>query len=179
MVLPVRAKGTEYFGETVWHRDSELPILGSVGLAAYLDHLEDNTGALRLLRSSHISPSAEVSSPGPVGAGDGEPVVTVPGDIIAFDERLWHASRGGRVRRQWRIDFIIDPVTAAEEELVRTYFAGNFQPGWDGGYDVDRYPTYGLYWQDHAPEWTSRLRYLGALQLALAEEEAARARRNG
>ena len=43
VVLPVRAKGTEYFGETAWHRDSELPILASVGLAAYLDHLDDNS----------------------------------------------------------------------------------------------------------------------------------------
>src|SRR5262245_55881688 len=44
-VLPGRAKGTRYFGDTSRHRDSDLDI-ASVGCIAYLDPVTVATGAL-------------------------------------------------------------------------------------------------------------------------------------
>src|SRR5678816_1645997 len=47
-VLPTRAKGTRYFGNTHWHTDSELPIT-SIGILAYFESLHADDGALRVV----------------------------------------------------------------------------------------------------------------------------------
>src|SRR5262245_5992747 len=47
-VVPTRAKGTRYFGNTHWHTDSELPIT-SIGILAYFESLHAENGALRVL----------------------------------------------------------------------------------------------------------------------------------
>jgi hypothetical protein len=176
-VIPGRAKGTRYVGDTAWHRDSDLDV-ATIGFAGYLEALGEHDGALRVWTGSHRAGSIE-SSEGPP-AGDrvtGRSVDTEPGDLIVFDERLWHASSGGGERRQWRVDFVADPTTPAEEEQIRTYFAGMFPPGWDGGYDVDRYPSYGAHWCRSRDPWVNRLRHLGAIERADQEEAAARAKR--
>jgi hypothetical protein len=170
-VIPTRAKGTRYFGGTSWHRDSDMD-LASVGLAAYLEPLDAHSGALRVIGGSHLSDTA---TPGPEVA---EVVVsTVPGDVIAFDEHLFHSSAGGHDRRQWRVDFVADPVGPDEEVTVRSYFAGIFPLEWDGGYDVDRYPSYGEEWRRSGRPWTDRLRQLGVYQLADDEERWMRTHR--
>ena len=51
-VLPTRAKGTRYHGETPWHTDSDLP-LRSVGFLAYLEPVGAGSGALRVIPGSH------------------------------------------------------------------------------------------------------------------------------
>ena len=96
----------------------------------------------------------------------GEAIETQPGDVIAFDEHLVHGSTGGGARRQWRIDFIVDPIGAEEEAKVRAYFARIYDAGWDGGYDVERYPSYGNHWRSANRPWTERLGALGAYDLA-------------
>src|SRR5262249_25952899 len=47
-VLPARAKGIRYWGNTPWHTDSDLSI-ASLGVVAYLESLRENSGALRVL----------------------------------------------------------------------------------------------------------------------------------
>ena len=64
------------------------------------------------------------------------------------------------------VDFAADPCTSAEDDQIRAYFAGIFQPGWDGGYDVDRYPSYGADWWVPRMPWADRLRHLGAIERA-------------
>jgi hypothetical protein len=102
---------------------------------------------------------------------------TVPGDLIVFDERLFHCTVGGarRRRRQWRVDFVADDPGA--DDLLRAYFAGQHSPDWDGGYDLDRYPSYGPAWRALDRRWDARLDALGAYEAGRVEEEAARARR--
>ena len=51
-VLPTRAKGVRYFGDTPWHTDSDSP-LTSVGFLAYLEPVGAESGALRVLPGSH------------------------------------------------------------------------------------------------------------------------------
>jgi Phytanoyl-CoA dioxygenase (PhyH) len=166
-VLPVRAKGTRYFGGSEAHRDNALDV-ASVGFLAYLEPLTASSGALRVRPGSHVAPSTgahlELT----------EAVETEPGDVIVFDEHLWHGSVGGNDRRQWRVDFVVDPVDAAETARVREYFARIFPPDWDGRYDVDRYPSYGADWRSGNRPWVERLRELGAYELADTQEHASR-----
>jgi hypothetical protein len=173
-VLPVRAKCVRYAGATSWHRDSAHD-LGSVGFACYLEPLEAASGALRVLPGSHWAAFGAaageftdvVSSELP-----GLAVPTRPGDAIVFDEHLFHASSGGRDRRQWRVDFVGEPPPADREgdERLRAYFAGIFPSDWDGGYDVDAFPSYGPDWLASGAPWIDRLRALGVYDLARTQE---------
>jgi hypothetical protein len=158
--LPVRAKGVRYLGSANWHRDSDQPVR-SFGFVCYLESLDASTGALRVLPGSHrpelgdavaalldaypSSTTGGASGPS-VPVLPGYAVSTDPGDVIVFDEHLFHASAGGRERRQWRVDYVEDPVDAEGETHVRKYLTGLHSPEWDGGYDVDRFPTYGAHW---------------------------------
>jgi Phytanoyl-CoA dioxygenase (PhyH) len=167
-VLPVRAKATEYHGESAWHRDSDLDY-PSVGFLAYLDLLTSGDGALRAVPGSHRSARPDEEQ--------AVAIPTAPGDLIVIDEHVKHAAFGGTIRRQWRVDFIAEPHNGAEATAARAYFAGIFAPGWDGGYDVEAYPTYGDDWRRRCdPAVDTRLAELGAYALAGAEEAASRRR---
>jgi hypothetical protein len=101
-------------------------------------------------------------------------VATEPGDMILLDEHLFHASFGGRVRRQWRVDYVSAP-TGAESE-IKTYFEAIYPPDWDGGYDVDRYPSYGPNWRRCNCPAAARLDALGVYELAARQEAFTRSR---
>ena len=167
-VLPVRAKGTWYHGDSSWHRDSE-HALPSIGFVAYWRHSEPRVGALRVLPGSHVDHDAEVPDHISVGdrSGPGEVIETEPGDVVVFDEHLIHGSAGGSQRRQWRVDFVADPRDRAEEARVDDYFAEIFpEVQRDPGYDADLYPSYGAHWQAMNRPWTGRLRDLGVYERA-------------
>ncbi len=178
-VLPVRAKGSRHFGDSGWHRDSDLDI-PSIGFVAYLESLDAGNGALRVVPGSHQGdkftggPSVD---PARISSEDAEATGTEPGDVIAFDSHLTHGSIGGDVRRQWRVDFVVDPIGDVEDTLVRTYFERLYPVDWDGGYNVDAYPSYGPSWQRASRPWTERLRVLGVYDLADAQENAVRGHR--
>lgn len=170
-VLPGRAKGVRYGGETRWHADTELPIR-SLGLLAYLDPLGPESGALRVVPGSHRA-GWRAPEPGDAdwrGALPTHPVVSAPGDLIILDEHLTHGSFGGRERRQWRIDFIADE----PGEALERWYAGQYPYGWDPGYDPDLYPSYGPELRALNPRWAARLEALGVLAMAEAHEQAAR-----
>jgi hypothetical protein len=169
----VRTKAVEYHGGSDWHRDHDLDV-ASVGFACYLEPLDAATGALRVVPGSHRSPRAPAPAAGPA---DDHAVATEPGDVIVFDEHLLHASRGGTLRRQWRVDYVARPADAAQEAVVRRYFADIFSPEWDAGYDVDAFPTYGEHWRRVCdPADDALLDRVGAYAAAGEEEAAARAR---
>jgi len=162
-VLPGRAKGTWYEGDTGWHRDS-LADIASIGLVGYLEPLRADSGALRVVPGSHSRPDEPLPRP---GADVGIAIATTPGDVIVFDEHLIHGSTGGSVRRQWRVDFVIDPQDATEERQVQAWFAQSVPSDRsDPGYDVELYPSYGSHWQGRDRPWTERLRALGVYDLA-------------
>lgn len=172
-VLPTRAKGIRYQGETPWHTDSDLP-LRSVGFLAYLEPVGADSGALRVIPGSHHQQFGEalrgidakcVRDP----LLPGHAVATEPGDMILLDERVLHASFGGAIRRQWRVDYLSAPGDA-EVNLTKSYFASIYTPDWYGGYDVDRYPSYGPDWRQSGRMAVARLEALGVYQLAIAQE---------
>jgi hypothetical protein len=158
-VLPGRAKGTNYVGDTSWHRDSERD-LASLGCVAYLDRLMAATGALRILPRSHRSRTVDLPD---AGGNAGIAIESEPGDVIVINERLAHSSSGGRERRQWRVDFVADP---AESEIPATqeWFARSVpDERQDVGYDAGLYPSFGEHWRSRFPRWTARLVDLGVL----------------
>jgi hypothetical protein len=158
-VLPGRAKGTRYFSDTSWHRDSEYGIQ-SLGCLAYLDRLTATTGALRVLPRSHVNPTLE---PPTEGENAGVAVDTDPGDVVVFDERLMHGSHGGGDRRQWRVDFVVDPAPV-EVQAVQTWFAqGVPDERYGVGYEARLFPSFGTYWRSLHPRWAARLIELGVL----------------
>jgi ectoine hydroxylase-related dioxygenase (phytanoyl-CoA dioxygenase family) len=173
-VLPTRAKGVRYSGNTPWHTDSISP-LASVGFLAYLEPLRGEDGALRVLPGSHHPEFRDaLRSLGVDGAADpGLPahiVVSEPGDLILLDEHLFHASFGGETRRQWRTDFVRAPESAEAADLTKAFFAGIFPADWDGGYNVDRFPSYGPDWRNSSRPAVAQLDALGVYALASAQE---------
>ncbi len=167
-VLPGRAKGTRYFGSSDLHADSDVAI-PSLSFVAYLEPLDATSGAFRVVPRSH----------GHAGVGrapDPMALATSPGDVIVFDEHLTHGSAGGAVRRQWRVDFIAEPRNGTEEALVYASYARLFDLDWDAGDDVDRYPSYGPYWQTLDRPWTTQLGAMGVYELAARHAAAVRAR---
>jgi hypothetical protein len=175
-VVPGRAKGTEYAGISGWHRDTELPAR-SIGCLTYLEPLTARGGALWVLPGSHHAGYADAI----VAADDpdlpGVAVPTSPGDVIVIDERLFHCSKGSRRRRrrQWRVDYLADD--AGADAALAEYFATQHSPDWDGGYDVERYPSYGPAWRALDARWDARLDALGAYEAGRVEEAAAARRR--
>ncbi|PYT04207.1 MAG: hypothetical protein DMF60_15990 [Acidobacteria bacterium] len=179
-VLPTRAKGVRCLGSTPWHVDSAFAI-ASIGCAAYLEPLNAETGALRVLPGSHRPALGdEIRALGGIGmsapALPSHVIATEPGDMILFDEHLFHASFGGGTRRQWRVDYITDPVGAEAERDTKVYFSSIYVPDWDGGYNVDAHPSYGSDWQASGRPVVARLEALGVYELAARHEEVTRAK---
>ena len=179
-VIPTRAKGTRYHGETPWHTDSDLP-LRSVGFLAYLEPVGcRKRGAPR--DSRFTSPAVQGRNPRDWRDGlrdlslPAHVVATEPGDMVLLDERVLHASFGGGIRRQWRVDYLGVPADP-EVSLTKSYFASVYTPDWDGGYDVDRYPSYGPDWRRSSRTAVARLEALGVYELATAQEAFMRSRR--
>ena len=171
-VVPVRAKAVEYHGASSWHRDCDLEV-ASVSFACYLDPLTRASGALRVVPGSHRTRDVAADD-----VPDAFAVETAPGDAIVFDEHLLHASPGGGVRYQWRVDYLARPSGDDGHTIARDYVAGVYSPDWDGGYDVDAYPTYGPHWRRVCrPADGQLLAELGAYAAADAAESAARRRR--
>jgi len=181
-VLPTRAKGIRYFGNTPWHTDSESPIT-SIGFLAYCEPLDADSGALRIIPGSHRREYGDairelrVNAETPVAELPSHVAETRPGDLILIDEHLFHASYGGTERRQWRADYLRVPVNADEEANTKAYFANIYPAEWDGGYDVDRYPSYGPHYRNSGRPAVAHLERLGVFDLADRQEAFSRSRK--
>jgi len=162
-VIPGRAKGTRYTGSTDWHRDSELP-LPDMSFVAYLESLDAACGALQVRPRSHLDDHGAPS--------DAMILETEPGDLIAFDAHLLHASFGGSVRRQWRVDFGADPANEREEALVTAEYARMLGDARNTATHVELYPSFGPFWRSLDRPWNSRLAALGVYELADAYHAA-------
>jgi hypothetical protein len=179
-VIPTRAKGTLYRGDTPWHVDSESHIQ-SIGCIAYLESINARSGALRVLPGSHRPEYGDAiralgATGMPATALPAHVIESEPGDLILMDEHLFHASFSGGVRRQWRVDFLPLPTDADAERDTKTYFEQLYPPDWEGGYDVDRYPSYGPDWIQSGRGSVGHLAALGVYDLAAAQEAFSRNR---
>lgn len=173
-----------FFDAAGWHTDTG-HCIPSIKVAAYLDPIGAANGALRVMPGSHALPEEHFE---PVMSTDAfrnektwrratrdtpcHVIESWPGDVIFFDERLWHASVDGHDRRQWSATFVKGPTTSEEEDEVRDYLGSQFVPGLELDYDAGKYPNYGSFFRSTAPErWVTQLERLGAFEAAAKEEE--------
>jgi hypothetical protein len=156
-----------------------------VKFVAYLEPLTGASGALRLMPGSHHPDFSAAIDAWDVRntARDAEQLwqqitglpcyvaETQPGDVIAFNWHIRHASIGGEDRRQWTISYAKDPQTAEEAERLQDFF-GSVVPDGDEPYDHDACPRYDQHWLGADPAHpqraalTERMRELGLFRIA-------------
>jgi hypothetical protein len=106
----------------------------------------------------------------------GHVLATHPRDVILMDEPVLHAAFGGRACRQWRVDYLCVPVDCDEVIRTRSYVDSLDERGWDGGYDVDRFPSCGPDWRRAGRPAVTQLEALGVYEPASAHEAFFRSR---
>lgn len=106
------ALATCMVSDTPWHNDSGTGERW-VRFNAYLDPVDEATGALRIaVRSQNLPAADSPCSFDPTEASAEIAVLqTEPGDVIAFDPRAFHASFGGTRRLRWCVDYAAVPPT--------------------------------------------------------------------
>ena len=127
-----------YIGDTSWHFDHFIdPAEDCYGVkfVFYLDPVDPDTGALRLVPGSHKNPlhnDLRESMPSMGLAIRDVPAFVCsfePVDVIAFDMRCWHASSGGvQGRRMSTCCYYKNPETPEEERGARNRAAMNRTP---------------------------------------------------
>ena len=103
-VLGMNTDGNRYTGNTRWHPDTGSIHQYGVKFAFYLAPVDRESGALRVIPGTHRLPGAQDFASG-VQAQQLPDVpcailASNPGDVVAFDLRLWHASYGGSEDRK-------------------------------------------------------------------------------
>ena len=103
--------GNFYVGDTPWHRDGQHRGLRFIKLAIYLDPLDGDSGALRVIPGSHhlddvyAQGLAEIIAKTPGAQVPAVALATKPGDVAVFDHNLYHASfNGGTTRRMFTLN---------------------------------------------------------------------------
>ncbi len=161
-VVGVASNGNHFAGDrTEWHPDTHDPHMQGVKFACYLQPLGAESGALRVIPGSHKSPlhddlfrvprkdsnrRAEEQTGLSVSEFPAHVCSSEPGDLIAFNFRLWHASWGGTSdRRMCSIMYYNNPKTPEEETANREMVA------------IVRRVHEGLEWKEpqHSPYWLS------------------------
>ena len=123
--IPVFSNGNRWVTDTGWHPDTPHTSLKGVKIACYLQRVDGESGALRFVPGSHksilngeVAALLEETKPElrdvPAHICESE-----PGDIIAFDNRLYHAAAGTSTdKRQFTMNFVESAKSqAAETEL--------------------------------------------------------------
>lgn len=175
-VVPTPPIATCFTSNAGWHTDQG-PAIGGVKFLAHLQPRTAEDGALRVIPGSDEPGFAarlrSYSAVDPASQGfPGWPVpdvalATEPGDVIAFDLHLWHASTGGHQRLAWTVEYLPWPGLGDQERMrvTRELIADSVE--FDLDPDVrDRWPA----WR----EWVAgdgasrqvavqRLRLLGVL----------------
>jgi hypothetical protein len=152
-VIPECPEGVLYFSEAGWHTDDGIGVHG-VKFAAYFDVLTAGTGALRLVPGSyHPEQNTRLAaysrrrgparSEAEAAAFPGYVAGTSPGDVIAFDLHIWHASFGGRDRLAWTAVYQRCPETEPERDRTLRSVHDSFEQSFRG-FDRGRYPV----WRD-------------------------------
>jgi Phytanoyl-CoA dioxygenase (PhyH) len=118
--------GNLYVGNTDWHPDRRdvLPEYSVIKIAFYLDPVGKDSGCLRVIPGSHREPLHSALFPlfkhradppeHPFGVPSAEvpayPLESEPGDVVLFNQCLFHASFGGNDhRRMFTLNFTTRP----------------------------------------------------------------------
>ncbi|MBT5872738.1 MAG: hypothetical protein HOH43_04915 [Candidatus Latescibacteria bacterium] len=125
-VIGIIADANRYVGDTKWHPDTGSIHQFGVKFAFYLEPVDAESGALRVIPGSHRQPfHDQLKSTIPSLSLDVTDVpahvcASSPGDVVAFDLRLWHASHGGSDdRAMCTCVYYNNPSTVEEIEATR------------------------------------------------------------
>ncbi len=106
----------------------------------YLEKLTVDTGCIRFILGSHrqhfhqaLGPQESRAADNPFGVEEAEipayPVETEPGDVVLFNQYLWHGLHGGRKGRRFlAFKFAARPTTAQHLHTLQLYSSKVFQP---------------------------------------------------
>lgn len=169
------ADANRYVGNTNWHPDTGSIHQYGVKFAFYLDPVGPDSGALRVIPGSHQLPLHEELD-GKVGARElavdelpGFVCASEPGDVVAFDLRLWHGSRGGSDdRRMCTCVYYNNPKTPEEEEA--TYDQAVNSSKSSASFHAHGITVYNAHWLSNPnasarrARWIKRLRELDFIQ---------------
>ena len=138
----ISCNASSLVGETNWHPDADNQNMHGLKVVSYLQSLNGESGALRVIPGSHLNSfhndikKIEMHEPEHDGltqtatvtdSGLGLEIDEVPacactvnpGDLVVFDFRIWHASSGGSDdRRMISMIFIKDADTPEENEAI-------------------------------------------------------------
>lgn len=122
-LIGIKAQSNVFGGDTPWHRDTFTSDRGGLKFIWYYTSLTGETGALRIVPVTHqlgdnylFKEKLLRLPPESVPASS---VETAPGDVIAFDMRVWHGSFGGQNRMESSLTYYNNPKTSDEEEALR------------------------------------------------------------
>jgi hypothetical protein len=182
-VIGVMCDANRFIDDTIWHADT--PGVHHYGLkfTFYLQPLRADAGALRVVPGSHARSFHEAMQR---FMNEARPDIaeipayvfeSQPGDVIAYDLRLWHASLGGfKDRRHCSLFYFNDPKTPEERAamheqdlLVRAHFAEiqRSRPHRNGDGPAYESPMFDATWLENREgsqrraRWIQRLRELG------------------
>jgi hypothetical protein len=109
--------GNFYTGDTAWHSDGFHTAGKYLKVAIYVDPVGQGTGCLRVIPGSHRQPPHSDWEARQARRSDelwgipgnevpAVPLISRPGDVVAFNHNLMHASFGGsRRRRMFTLNF--------------------------------------------------------------------------
>lgn len=176
-VIGMIADANRYVGHTNWHPDHNAdPTQDCYGIkfAYYLDPVGAESGALRVVPGSHKLPfHQEVRATIKrcnldILAVPSYVCESQPGDVVAFDLRLWHASWGGAAgRRMCTFVYYNNPADPVAEAASRKRAAGFVTMNAYFGRPDE--PIYHPEWLENRPgsplrqRWIHRLSELGFL----------------
>ena len=171
-VLGICVDANRYTGNTGWHVDTASPLQYGVKFAFYLQDVGPDSGALRVVPASHrLFPFTKDFSDGmsktPLRDVPCQVLESKPGDVVAFDLRLWHASFGGsRDRRMCTVVYYNNPTQPDEVEFLRVQGGSNVQIGLKA-FQPQRQYLYSASWianptrNPDRQRWINRLREVG------------------
>jgi len=135
-VVGIFCRSNRFSGSvTEWHPDVEDVRFQGIKFLFYLQPVDGETGALRVIPGSHQNPLHDkllnIKLRGPnspyletsglkINDMPSHICKSEPGDIIAFDFRLWHAAWGGTTdRRMCALNYYKNPKTQGEIDAAK------------------------------------------------------------
>jgi ectoine hydroxylase-related dioxygenase (phytanoyl-CoA dioxygenase family) len=136
----IGSDGNLYVGDTRWHPDNQQKYR-RIKIAFYLDQVTRDTGCLRVIPGSHQPVlhdrlkeqwPVEDAAESPYGVAGSEipsfPLESNPGDVVFFNQNLWHAAYGGRTgRRMFTLNFGAKPESDADYDILRNTYKQNIR----------------------------------------------------
>ena len=124
--IPVFSNANRWVTDTGWHPDTPHTHLRGVKFACYLQPVGGETGALRFVPGSH---KRLLNGEGARFLSEADPAIrdvpahvceSEPGDVIAFDNRLYHSAAGSSAdKRQLTMNFVESPKSPAAKREFR------------------------------------------------------------